>query len=77
MMTIREEIDAYEGMRSELEADSLGRWALIRDRQLIDVFDNFDQAAAQAVRAFGRGPYLNRQIGAPPAILPAAVLIRA
>jgi hypothetical protein len=68
------EIAAYDRMRSDLETRSLGKWALVHDQKLIDTFDTFEAAAASAVHKFGRGPYLIRQIGAPPVTLPASVL---
>jgi hypothetical protein len=74
--TITEEIDAYEGLRQGLEADHMGKWVLIRDRKLISIFDSFELAAEEAVKQFGRGPYLIRQIGAPPVTLPASVMYR-
>jgi hypothetical protein len=38
------------------------------------IYDAFDAAAKVAVQRFGRGPYLIRQIGAPPIVLSASVL---
>jgi hypothetical protein len=74
MAELRDEIDAYELMRADLEASSLGKWALVHDRELVGVYDAFDMAARVAVQRFGRGPYLIRQIGAPPVVLSASVL---
>jgi hypothetical protein len=74
MSDLRDEIAAYEAMRGDLETTKLGKWALVHDRKLIDTFDSFDKAAQEAIKKFGRGPYLIRQIGAPPATLPASVL---
>lgn len=74
MSILREEIAAYEEMRSNLEAAHLGKWALVHDSVLVDVFEEFDQAASIAVRRFGRGPYLIRQIGARTVSLPASVM---
>ena len=71
---IRDDIMAYEAMRSDLEAAHLGRWALIYDRELIGLFGTFDDAATEAVQKYGRGPYLIRQIGAPSVTLPASVM---
>lgn len=72
--TINEEITAYEGMRENLEADHVGKWALIHNRELVSLFDSFEEAAEKAVQEFGRGPYLIRQVGAPPTVLPASVM---
>jgi hypothetical protein len=63
-------------MRPELESASLGKWALIRNRTLVRLFDQFEDAAAEAVRQFGRGPYLIRQVGSSVGALPASVMFR-
>src|SRR5262245_19082288 len=74
MATIQDEIAAFDTMRSDLEATDMGRWVVIHDRQLIDLYDSFDAAADDAVRRFGTGPYLIRQIGMQPMVLPASVM---
>jgi len=76
MADLRDEIAAYDAMRADLEAKSLGRWVLVHDRELIGTYDSFDAAAKEAVHKFGRGPYLIRQVGAPPISLPASVMYR-
>lgn len=74
MAELSEEIAAYDALKGDLEAKHLGKWALVHDRKLVDVYDTFDAAAESAVRQFGRGPYLIRQIGVPPLTLPASVM---
>lgn len=74
MANLTDEIDAYEAARSDIEAKYLGRWVLMHDRQLVDTYDCFENAAANAVRRFGRGPYLIRQVGAQSVTLPVSVL---
>jgi hypothetical protein len=74
MSELKDDIAVYEAMRSELETSKLGKWVLIYNRELAGTFDTFDAAAKEAVQKFGRGPYLIRQIGAPPVTLPASVL---
>jgi hypothetical protein len=74
MAELHDEIAAYEAMHADLEAAHLGEWALVHDRQLIGTYGSFDKAAREAVRKFGRGPYLIRQIGSAPISLPASVL---
>ncbi len=76
MSTLTEEISAYEGMRDTLETDHFGKWALVHDGELVDVFDEFENAADEATRKFGKGPYLIRKIGEGPMTLPASVLHR-
>jgi hypothetical protein len=68
------EIEAFEKMRSALEAKHMGKWVLVKDRELIGLFEDFEAAAEEAVQRFGRGPYLIRQIGAPSVTLPASVM---
>jgi len=76
MATLQDEIAAYEAMRPELEAAHLGKWILVHDRAVVAIFDGFEAAAAEAVRRFGRGPYLIRQAGASGGTLPASVMYR-
>ena len=74
MTTLKKEIAAYETMRGDLEMEQLGKWVVVHDEKLAGTYDSFQKAAEDAVRQFGRGPYLIRQIGAPPLTLPASVL---
>ena len=76
MADLDRDIETYRELQPALEAKETGRWAVIHDAQLIGLFDSFEQAAAEAVERFGRGPYLIRQIGAPPITLPASVMFR-
>ena len=68
------EIAAYEAAKSELEEHHKDKWVVFHDKELIGAFDTFDAAAAEAVRLFGPGPYLIRQVGAAPISLPASVM---
>jgi hypothetical protein len=74
MADIDKEIQAYEAMRETLETEHMSKWVVVREGQLVGIFDSFESAAASAVHRFGRGPYLIRQIGAPPVTLPASVM---
>ena len=74
MADIDTEIAAYERIRPDLEVQHTGKWVLVHDGQLINTFNNFEAAASEAVRSFGRGPYLIRQVSAPPVTLPASVM---
>jgi hypothetical protein len=76
MAHLSEEIAEYERLQAGLEAQHLGKWVVVHDRRLEGIFDSFDAAAGSAVERFGRGPYLIRQIGAPPVTLPASVMYR-
>jgi hypothetical protein len=74
MAEIDRDIAAYEGMREDLERRNFSKWVVIYDGTLRAVHDSFQQAAEDAVGQFGRGPYLIRQVGAPPVTLPASVM---
>jgi hypothetical protein len=76
MTDLKQDIATYERLRPELESAHMGKWVLIHDDRLVNVFPTFDAAAAAAVKEFGRGPYLIRQVGAPPVTLPASVMFR-
>jgi len=74
MSSIDDEIAAYEARQTELEAQRMGEWVLMRDRKLVGVYATLEAASAEALRLFGRGPYLIRQVGAPPLQLPVSVI---
>ncbi|MBL7864481.1 MAG: hypothetical protein JNK10_06380 [Cyclobacteriaceae bacterium] len=74
MKTLEKDIDAYKKMQAELESKYTSKWVLICDEKLVSVFDTFEQAAEKAVSLYGAGPYLIRQVGAPPFVLPASVM---
>ena len=76
MARLKDEIAAYERMRSDLETEHNGQWIVMRDERLVGVYDDFQAAAEEAVRLFGRGPYLIRRVGAGPLRLPASVQYR-
>ena len=75
MTTLDDQIAAYEARRSEMERDYGGRWVVFHDEALAGDYPSFEQAADDAVRRFGRGPYLIRRVGADdPVPLPASLL---
>ncbi len=75
-MTLSENIAAYEKMQNLLETDKWGRWVVFYDGKLEGDFTEFHEAMESAVERWGRGPYLIRQVGEPPFILPASVQYR-
>ena len=74
MADLDQDIAAYEKLQAGLESKHVGKWVLVHDEVLVSLYDSFEAAADEAVKRFGRGPYLIRQIGAPPMTLPASVL---
>lgn len=73
MTTLDNQIAAYEEIRETLEADYFGKWVLFYGGEFIGAYDSFQETAEEAVPRFGRGPYLIRQVGAPPIRLPASI----
>ena len=76
MTSLRDDIAAFDAMKARLEADHLGAWVVIRGGTLIGAFKSFEDAATEAVERFGSGPYLIRQVGAPPVRLPGGMIFR-
>ena len=66
MAKLSQEMKAYECMRLQLEADYFGKWVVFHDEKPAGLYDTFEAAADDAVKKFGRGPYLIRQIGEAP-----------
>jgi hypothetical protein len=76
MKDLSDDIVAFDKMREELEQKYTGKWVLFYDQKLISIFDSFESAAQVAVEKFGNGPYLIRQVGARPIVLPSSLLFR-
>ena len=76
MATLTKQIAAYGKLRDKLEAEHHGKWVVFHDSELEGVYETLEDAAVDAVRKFGRGPYLIREVGAPQFQLPASVLYR-
>jgi hypothetical protein len=67
------EIRAYESRQRELEQAHRGQFVVFHGEELIGVYGALEDAAEEACRRFGRGPYLIRQVGALGVRLPACV----
>lgn len=67
------ELSAYRMKAAELEANHPGKWVIFKGATLIGVHDTLEAAAEDAVARFGQGPYLIRQIGAAPIVIPVSV----
>lgn len=74
MPELKDEIAAYEKMRSELEANHVSKWVIVHNCELVGIYDSLESAAEEAVKKFGRGPYLIRQVGSSSLVLPASVM---
>jgi hypothetical protein len=60
-MDVQDDITAYEALQSQLER---GKWVVFHDKKHVGTYDSFETAANDAVKRFGKGPYLIRQVGA-------------
>ena len=76
LKALEQNIKAFQNMQDELEAGYLHRWVVFHDQQFIGAFDSFHDAAVEATKRFGRGPYLIRQVGRKHLRLPASILYR-
>jgi hypothetical protein len=70
------EIKAFEKMKPELIKNHSGKFVIIRNGKLEGVFDSFNNAAEEALKKFGKGPYLIRQVNDEITTLPASVAYR-
>ena len=61
--SVQDNIRAYEARQEEMEKYYMGKYVVFYNREKIDTFDTFDAAAREAIRRFGRGPYLIRKVG--------------
>lgn len=66
MTVLQKDIAAFDRMRDELEAQHAKQWVVFHDGCFIDAYPDFEAAAAAALDRFDAGPYLIRQVGAPP-----------
>ena len=74
--TLTENITAYEAMQNTLEADHWAQYVVFYDGQLQGIFKEFQPAIEFAAERWGRGPYLIREVGRPPFVMPASVQYR-
>ncbi len=75
-MALETEIAFYEQNLPEYEKYYQGKFIVVHGEDLVGAFDSFSNAAAEAIRQFGRGPYLIRQVGAPPPSIPLSWLYK-
>ncbi len=65
------EIALFEARKHELESTQWGKFVVIRGNEVLGAFDTLEIAGYAAAQKYGAGPYLIRQVGAPPWRLPA------
>ena len=62
---LRQNIEAFDGRAEWLAEHHNGKYVIFHESTFVDSFDTFDAAAREAIRRFGQGPYLIRQVGRP------------
>ena len=73
MSNLKKQIEAYEEMREELEAQHYREWVVFHGGKFQGAYPSFEDAADDAYRKFGREPFLLRQVAAPPVRLSSTV----
>ena len=68
--TLKENIAEYEKMQALLETEHWGEHVVFYDREFRGAFKEFHQAMRFAYTRWGRGPYLIREVGEPPLMVP-------
>ena len=59
---LEKELEAYQAQKSELLGNSKGKFALVKNEQVIDVFDSQTDAIRQGYKQFGNVPFLVKKI---------------
>lgn len=59
---LERELGAYESHKSELIGESNGKFVLVKDDDIIDVFDTKMDAIRQGYENFGNVPFLVKKI---------------
>lgn len=74
---LKTEIAAYDAMRDSLHKHHAGKFVVIKGETLHGAYDTFDAAARAAIKAYGRGPYLIREVKEPTIMrMPSSIAFR-
>ncbi len=63
--SLDDNIKVFISMSERLERDYPGKVVLIYNGNFCGSYDSVDSAAREAIKNFGEGPYLIRQVGMP------------
>ena len=61
-MSLEKELAFYEQHRDELVRDHLDKFVLVKDSGLVGTYSSFEEAYTDAVKRFGVGPVLVKQV---------------
>ena len=59
---LREELETYQAHKTDLIGKSKGKFVLVKDDEIIDVFDTKVDAIRQGYERFGNVPFLVKQV---------------
>lgn len=59
---LERELQTYEEKKSELLSHSEGKYVLIKDTELVGVFDSYDDAIRQGYERLGNVAFLVKQV---------------
>lgn len=59
---LKNELNAYSKQKNELIGKSKGKFALVKDSKVVDIFDTKNDAIRQGYERFGNVPFLVKQI---------------
>lgn len=59
---LEKELKTYEESKSELIKTSVGKYVLIKDSKIINVFESQNDAIKAGIEAFGNNPFLVKKI---------------
>ncbi len=76
MVSLAKDIEAFDGMKRQLEAEHLHEWVVFHDGAFIGAFTDFESAALLAEERFETEPCLIRQVGAGPIQLSGGMMLR-
>lgn len=72
---LEKNLEAFRREMSEMERHHMDKWVIFHEGRFVDAFDTLDNAAHEAVKRYGRGPYLIKQVGGPDKMsMPASVM---
>jgi hypothetical protein len=60
---LKVELNAFKKQQAELERHYMHKFVIFHGEEFAGAFDTFDAAAREAIKRFGLGPYLIRQVG--------------
>ncbi len=74
---LEKDIEAFNSMKKDLLANHNGKYVIFYGGKFVGAFDTLDNAAREAIKQFGNGPYLIRQVGREPTMtMPASVAFK-